>query len=319
MLVFIGILLVLSLGITTLVSPKYIQKVLSFSKEAIVVYLAVVLMKYGFDKVFKAQFYLPEPNILYSRFGNLDRDILFWSTMGVSRSYSVWTGGIELLAALLILIYRTRVLGLLIAVGIFINIVAINIGFDISVKLFSLILLLMTVFALKDDWIPIFHFLVLKKETKLNETRDVQGMLRPLGVFIKTAFLGSSLVLILFPYISSGNYNDDISERPSIHGGFKNTDENSDLQYIFFHRNHYLILMDKKEQMRDFHYASGPRGLFLLKDDDGKEIHMNISYEKKDSLIILNWGSGEIRAKELNWKKMNALRPLFHTVIEKVE
>jgi len=319
MLVFIGILLVLSLGITTLIKPKHIQKILSFSKEAIVVYLAVVLMKYGFDKVFKAQFYLPEPNILYSRFGNLDRDILFWSTMGVSRSYSVWSGGIELLAALLILIYRTRVLGLLITVGIFINIIAINIGFDISVKLFSLILLLMTIFALKDDWIPLLRFLVLKKEVKLNENTGEHAAFRPLKVFFKTAVLGSSLVLILFPYISSGNYNDDTAERPSIHGAFKNTDESSDLQYIFFHRNHYLILMDKKEQMRDFHYTSGPKGLFLLKDDDGKKIHMSISYEKKDSLIILNWGSGEIRAKELNWKKMNALRPLFHTVIEKVE
>lgn len=319
MFVFMGILLVLSLGVTTLIQPKHIQKLLSFSKEAVIVYLIVILMKYGFDKVFKAQFYLPEPNILFSRFGNLDRDILFWSTMGVSRSYSVWIGGIELLAAFLLLVCRTRVLGLLITVGIFMNIAAINIGFDISVKLFSLILLLMTVFALKDDWSQLFRFLVLKKEVKLKENTEKHRTSGPFKVFFKTAFIGCSLVLILFPYISSGNYNDDTAERPFIHGAFKNTDENSDLQYMFFHRNHYLILMDKKEHMRDFHYVPGPKGLFFLKDYDGKKIQMNISYEKKDSLIILNWGSGKIRAKELNWKKMNALRPLFHTTIEQVK
>lgn len=319
MLVFIAILLVLSLGITTLIKPKYIQKALSFSKEAIVVYLAVVLMKYGFDKVFKAQFYLPEPNILYSRFGNLDRDILFWSTMGVSRSYSIWSGGIELLAALLILIYRTRVVGLLVTVGIFMNIIAINIGFDISVKLFSLILLLMTIFALKDDWIPLFRFLVLKKEVKLNENTGEYAAFRPLKIFLKTSFIGSSLVLILFPYISSGNYNDDTAERPFIHGAFKNTDESSDLQYIFFHRNHYLILMNKQEKMRDFHYVSDSGNRLILEDYQGKKIQADISYQKKDSLMILSLEGNRIEAKELSWRKTNALRPLFHTTIEKVE
>lgn len=319
MLVFIGILLVLSSGITTLIKPKHIQKALSFSKEVIVIYLAVVLMKYGFDKVFKAQFYLPEPNILYSRFGNLDRDILFWSTMGVSRTYSVWSGGIELLAALLILIYRTRILGLLITVGVFINIIAINIGFDISVKLFSLILLLMTIFALKDDWIPLFRFLVLKKEVKLNENTGEYAAFRPLKIFLKTSFIGSSLVLILFPYISSRNYNDDAAERPFIHGAFKNTDENSDLQYIFFHRNHYLILMDKQEKMRDFHYVSDSGNRLILEDYHGEKIQADISYRKKDSLMILSLEGNKIEAKELNWRKMNALRSLFHTTIEKVE
>lgn len=319
MLVLIGFLLILSAVIMLLIERKYIDKVLCFSKEPVALYLAVILMKYGFDKVFKAQFYLPEPNILLSRFGNMDRDILFWSTMGTSRSYSIWSGGVELLAALLILVPRTRIMGLLVSAGVFMNILAINIGFDISVKLFSLILLLMTVYTLKDDWIPLFRFLVLKKEVKPNENIEEQTVFRPLKVFLRTVFIGSSLVLILFPYISSGNYNDDQAERPFIHGAFRITDESSDLQYIFFHRNHYLILMNTKEEMKDFHYVAASGNQLILEDYNGKKIHADIAYRKKDSLLILGLEGKTVEAKELNWRKMNALRPLFHSAIEKIE
>ncbi len=319
MLVLIGFLLILSAVIMLLIERKYIDKVLCFSKEPVALYLAVILMKYGFDKVFKAQFYLPEPNILLSRFGNMDRDILFWSTMGTSRSYSIWSGGVELLAALLILVPRTRIMGLLVSAGVFMNILAINIGFDISVKLFSLILLLMTVYTLKDDWITLFRFLVLKKEVKPNENIEEQTVFRPLKVFLRTVFIGSSLVLILFPYISSGNYNDDQAERPFIHGAFRITDESSDLQYIFFHRNHYLILMNKKEEMKDFHYVAASGNQLILEDYNGKKIHADIAYRKKDSLLILGLEGKTVEAKELNWRKMNALRPLFHSAIEKIE
>ncbi|MDR2234595.1 MAG: hypothetical protein LBE92_00585 [Chryseobacterium sp.] len=319
MVIFIGILLIISAFITVIVPNTYHKKVISFSKEAAVFYLVVILMEYGFNKLFKAQFYLPEPNILFSRFGNLDRDILFWSTMGTSRSYSWFSGGTELLAAVLILFSRTRIPGLLMSVGIFINILAINIGFDISVKLFSLLLLLMAVFALKDVWLPLFRFLIVKEKTKLTEDHAEHTALQPILVFLKTAFLGSALVLILFPYFNSGIFNDDKAERPPIHGAFKNKDENSDLQYIFFHRDHYMILMDKKERMRDFHYVQGAENLLFLEDSYGKKIRMNVSYQKKDSLIVLHWGSDTIQAKALNWKKMNALQPLFHTIIEKVE
>lgn len=319
MLVLIGFLLILSAVIMLLIERKYIDKVLCFSKEPVALYLAVILMKYGFDKVFKAQFYLPEPNILLSRFGNMDRDILFWSTMGTSRSYSIWSGCVELLAALLILVPRTRIMGLLVSAGVFMNILAINIGFDISVKLFSLILLLMTVYTLKDDWIPLFRFLVLKKEVKPNENIEEQTVFRPLKVFLRTVFIGSSLVLILFPYISSGNYNDDQAERPFIHGAFRITDESSDLQYIFFHRNHYLILMNKKEEMKDFHYVAASGNQLILEDYNGKKIDADIAYRKKDSLLILGLEGKTVEAKELNWRKMNALRPLFHSAIEKIE
>lgn len=310
------ILLFISVLAAVVIKEKYHKRILYLSKEIIVLYLAVVLMKYGFDKVFKAQFYLPEPNILYSRFGNLDKDILFWSTMGTSRFHSQFSGALELLSAFLILFLKTRTLGLLISTGILINIVFINLGFDISVKLFSLILLCMAVYALKDEWIPLYRFLILKQEIKLEENLQTDTKFRPVWVFFKTAFVGLSLVVMLFPYISSGNLNDDKAERPLLHGAFKNLDKSSDIQYVFFHRNSYLILMDKNEKMVDFHYVLGPSNNLVLEDYSGKKNSVDFNYQKEDSLLTISLGKYKIQAKELNWRKMNALKPLFHTAIE---
>ncbi|KFF22258.1 hypothetical protein [Chryseobacterium sp. JM1] len=302
-----------------MIKKKYQQRILDLSKEIIVLYLAVVLMKYGFDKIFKAQFYLPEPNILYSRFGNLDRDILFWSTMGTSRLYSVSAGILEILTALLILFRKTRVLGLLISIGILINIFLINIGFDISVKFFSLILLFMAVFALKDDWIPLYRFLILKQEVKPEEKREINPKFQPVWVFFRTAFVGLSLAVIIFPFIDSGNFNDDTADRPFLHGAFKNLDTDSDIQYVFFHRNSYLILMDKNEKMVDFHYLQGSKNQIIIEDYKNRKTKVNYLYQKKDSLLTLNFGKYMIKTKKLNWRKMNALQPLFHAAIEDAE
>ena len=115
-------------------------------KTIAVYYLAIVLMKYGFDKLFKAQFYLPEPNILYTPFGKLDKDILFWSTMGTSYSYNLFMGFMEILPGLFLLFKRTREIGLIISFGVLLNVFAINLSFDISVKLFSAFLLLINLY-----------------------------------------------------------------------------------------------------------------------------------------------------------------------------
>ena len=128
------------------------NKFIYFIRIIATYYLAWILLKYGFDKVFKCQFYLPEPNILFTRVGDLDKDILFWSTMGSSHSYSIFMGLLEIIPGILLLFSKTRNLGVLIAIGVFIQVVAINYSFDISVKLFSSFLLLLSLFLFAPIW-----------------------------------------------------------------------------------------------------------------------------------------------------------------------
>ena len=103
--------------------------------------LAFFLLRYGFDKLFKHQFYLPEPNTLYTPVGLLSKDILFWTSMGTSHSYNVFMGLIEIIPAFLLFFKRTRMLGGLISFAVLLNVLMINIGFDITVKILSSFLL----------------------------------------------------------------------------------------------------------------------------------------------------------------------------------
>ena len=106
-------------------------------------YLALQMMVYGYNKLFKYQFYLPEPNTLFTTLGATYKDLLYWSTMGVSRSYTMFGGIMEIIAAVLLLFRRTYIVGGLLFISIMINVAAINFCFDVSVKLYTLFLLLL--------------------------------------------------------------------------------------------------------------------------------------------------------------------------------
>ncbi|RYD88544.1 MAG: hypothetical protein EOP54_27080, partial [Sphingobacteriales bacterium] len=107
------ILLAVTAGITAIFIKRKQPGIIWACKTIVLYFLAYVFLKYGFDKVFGLQFYTPAPNILYTPFGNLDKDILFWSTMGTSPAYSIFTGMVEVVAALLLLSRRTRTVGLM--------------------------------------------------------------------------------------------------------------------------------------------------------------------------------------------------------------
>lgn len=110
--------------------------------------LSFFLFKYGFIKIFQHQFYTIEPNIAHTPVGQLSKDILFWSSMSTSKFYNLFMGVTEIIAGMLLLFHRFRFLGSIIAVGIFSHVLAINIGFDISVKLLAFSLLISSLYVL---------------------------------------------------------------------------------------------------------------------------------------------------------------------------
>ncbi|WP_435522525.1 hypothetical protein [Chryseobacterium indoltheticum] len=134
MLVLIIILILSSAIFSLIIKPKWTEIFLIVTEYVCVFYISIVLIKYGFDKIFQTQFPEPEPNILFTRFGNLDKDILFWSTIGTSKIYNIIMGSIELFSGILLWFRRSRFLGLLLAIICLAQIFIINISFDISVK-----------------------------------------------------------------------------------------------------------------------------------------------------------------------------------------
>jgi hypothetical protein len=308
-------------------------KTIYFIRSVATYYLAWILLKYGFDKVFKCQFYLPEPNILFTRVGDLDKDILFWSTMGSSHSYSIFMGLLEIIPGILVLFRKTRNLGVLIAIGVFIQVVVINYSFDISVKLFSSFLLLITIFL----FYPIsfkFWQLMSNQTDKINPSVDQNNYLRlpfKFARILKLVFVVFIILETLLPYYSAQNFNDDNFKRPILHGAYKMEysligkdrvqESDNPLKYIFIHRDGYLIFQNKEQQMQDYKLEVNPKEQNLtIVDSSNKKTFFNYRYSKKSKQLELELLPKSAKTihylKAIDWRKMPLLQKQLHWTVD---
>ena len=197
------------------------EVILYLCRTFFIYYLSLQLFIYGADKIFKAQFYLPEPNILYTPLGFVSRDLLYWSTIGSSHSYSVFLGLAEVIAALFLIFRKTRVLGLLIAAVLMLNIVAVNFSFDISVKLHSGFLLLLTLLLLWRYAHTLYRFFISKASAQLIEHKIPFTISTGVKAGLKTFAMCVLLFEAFYPFIKTKKFNDDLAARPYLHGAYE--------------------------------------------------------------------------------------------------
>lgn len=308
MLVLIIILLFSSLIFCFIINQKWTKNFLTVTEYVCVSYIFIILIKYGLDKIFQAQFPAPEPNILFTRFGNLDKDILFWSTIGTSKMYNIIIGSIELFSGILLLFRRSRFLGLLLTMICFSQILIINISFDISVKFFSLILLLMSLFLIrKNGW-----GLILKILSIPNKNYFDKKSFLPYVTFFKILIIGIVLVKIGTPYLNNEKENNQIK----FTGVYEVTSSKNQYQYVFFHKDQYLIFMERySEKMTAFHYDVSFDNLIML-EDYKSHISKHLLIKNKDNSIALTFKNQTIHAKPIQYQKMNALQDTFHILVD---
>ena len=293
-------------------------------------YLAVLMLKYGFGKIFKTQFYLPEPNILYSRVGMLDKDILFWTTMGVSYNYNIFMGFVEVVPALFLLFSRTRIFGLLLLLGVLLQVVFVNFCFDISVKLYSLFLLFICFLLVLPFLKQLFQFFVLQKTTVLSRFSGQDLVASKLiRLVLKTVLIGCFFIEILSPYLLTKQFNDDAVPRFELHGAYnvfkiekiiKNA-QNLDLKRIFIHRQNYFIIEHQDESFEDFSLEINvQKHQLVLTDYDGEKIFFGYKFSAVSKILELR--SSElglvIYSKSLPWQDLPLLQPLFHWTVDEI-
>jgi len=297
-------------------SPNW-KKIIPFIYLLGCYYLSLMLLKYGLDKIFLHQFYLPEPNTLFTPFGQMEKGLLYWTTMGTSPFYSVFMGILEVLAAVLLLFKRTRLFALLMSLAVLINIVAVNIGFDISVKLYSLFLLYLCIYLL---WL---------RKSSLPVSGETSDKRRFSMVFLKWFAIGIILLEGLYPYIRSHNFNDSLAKRPFLHGVYEVKSVRSDKDSIplvlspvkrfFIHRNGYIIFQDRNDVMKDFKFEILDSS-FILKDYKMQTILVPFQYYDKDSVLTIQYPDGQssfqIRGKAIDWRKLRALKKGIHWISE---
>lgn len=100
-------------------------------------YLISIMLSYGFAKVFPLQFASPGPDRLMQPYGDSSPMGLLWTFMGASAGYQMFGGAAEVLGGLLLMFRRTTLLGSLVVVAVMTNVFAMNVFFDVPVKLYS--------------------------------------------------------------------------------------------------------------------------------------------------------------------------------------
>jgi hypothetical protein len=146
--------------------------------------LAFTMIQYGAIKVIKTQFPMPGLDRLVQPMGEFSPMGLLWTFMGVSTAYNVFTGLGELVGGLLLTTRRTTLAGALVSTGVLAHIAMLNFSYDVPVKLYSLLLLLMALFLLAPDLKRLAAFFL---ENRAVRTRKWVLVLRTLLVVWITA------------------------------------------------------------------------------------------------------------------------------------
>lgn len=126
--------------------------------------LALAMIHYGTLKVIPTQMIAPPPlAVLTQRVGDLSRMRLLWIFMGASPEYQSLTGLAELGGGLLLLFPRTTLLGALVCAANMLMVFALNMCYDVHVKLYSFHLLFMALLLLGPDLPRLANVLVLNR------------------------------------------------------------------------------------------------------------------------------------------------------------
>ena len=129
-------------------------------------YVAMFALSYGIIKLFGQQMIFPSLSQLATPLGDLLPMRFSWLFIGYSTPYQFFSGAVETVAGVLLLFRRTSMLGAFVAASVFLNVVMMNLCYDIPVKLFSIHLFGLSVFLLLGDARRLFDFFVLNRPTQ---------------------------------------------------------------------------------------------------------------------------------------------------------
>lgn len=219
-------------------------------------YLSIYLFAYGIIKLFAMQMGFPNTSMLLTPLGDLLPMRLSWQFIGYSTPYQVFSGAMEVLAALLLLHRNTVTLGLLVATGVFTNVVMLNLCYDVPVKLFSSHLLFCSLFLLAIDGRRLISFFFKNEATQgtsLYQFDFPKKWMRIARIVVKTGF-----ILYTFGWTTYDSYTYWISDKnqpdPKPLSGLY------DVQLLTVNRDTVPILATDTVHWRDIVFEKGDFG-----------------------------------------------------------
>jgi hypothetical protein len=144
--------------------PNY-QTLHQWLRLAVAITLGAEMLSYGLDKAIPLQFGSLTFSRLSQPLGQMSPATLQWDFMAASKPYTIAVGTIEVFAGILLFIPRLTSLGALLSLLSVANVFALNMCYDIPVKLGSFHLLLMACFLLIQEVPRLLNVFVFNRPT----------------------------------------------------------------------------------------------------------------------------------------------------------
>ena len=120
---------------------------------------------------------------------------ILWNFVGVSPGYEIFTGICEVTASLLLIFPRTYIFGSLMLCAILCNVVALNIFYNIPVKLYSSLLLVCVLFLLQPYASKLIQFFFTSRSVSLTVSKNQTDKIKK---NYSLQILGYGLMVFLF-------------------------------------------------------------------------------------------------------------------------
>ena len=154
--------------------------------------LASAMFGYGINKVFGLQF--PEPGLqrLLQDYGDSSPMGLLWTFMGASQPYTMFAGWMETIGGLLLCFRRTQLVGALWTAGVMANVFALNMFYDVPVKIYSFHLLALAMVIAAPDMQRLARLFLLNRPVPRADLRGpwTNKALRRVAFGVKLAWVG---------------------------------------------------------------------------------------------------------------------------------
>lgn len=174
--------------------------------------LAVSMLFYGFNKVFPNQFGGLGPHKLMQPFGEASPVALLWTFMGYSPVYTMFAGWLEVIGGMLLFLRRTTLLGALVLVGVLMNVVMLNICYDVGVEVSAVHYLLMAAFLIAPDSRRLLDLLVRNRPA-------AAAVLRPFPVADRRlrgglmAVKAALIAMVIYQFVSMNRFTQGTPDR----------------------------------------------------------------------------------------------------------
>lgn len=294
--------------------------------------LATQLIAYGAAKVFPTQFPTVRLYRLVQTFGEVSPMGLLWTFMGASTGYTLFTGLIELLGGLLLIPRRTRLLGALVSLGAFSNVLMLNLSYDVCAKLLSAHLLAASLLLAAPGLRRLANLFLLDREVEPAERR-------PLFATAPANRWAAIVWMVFFAcygvFELSRNYRDTQSPRSPFYGIWNveemvvngavrpplSTDRERWRRVIFDHPESFAVQLMQGGKNHPLTLDTGRKTLALTSPRD-PSLRSLLSYRQPSPEVMVLEGAYEghrlqVRLRKRDMKELRLVTRGFHWINER--